>query len=366
MIPITTETLLLVLAGSIAGATTLLGAITISMSIWYHRERRRAKTTRERVKEQLFERLFEPDPEWEPWINDLSNAEREELLQLLEAQLRRLRGAEYERLCTLARNLGVQTEAKRDLKAGRNRFRALTWLALLGEPVKLSHLEECCTDSQRHRAGAARLLFENDHFDAAPVGTELLIGDGTRPLSAFGMDTLYRLNNGRQTPLLSAVPDEISNWDNRLLVQVLTVLRYCSILESPERLEWLLHSLDHESPQVRAATVGVIERHGWREPFQSRIDIKQLLSDPEPSVRNDVYQLLASWGTDRSAESLKEGLDATEDRELLAVVRALSIHPRARLPQSSGRLEPFVEWVQAETAIDRRHDRVWGVTAAWT
>jgi hypothetical protein len=366
MTALATETVLLLVAAGIAVLTVGFGVITLAMAWWNRRQRRRTETIRERMQEQLFEELFKPDPDWDELIADLSPAEREQLRQVVEAHLRRLRGSEYDRLCTLARKLGIQAEAKQDIDAGRDRFRALTWLALLGEPVESSRLEDCCTDSRQHREGAARVLFESDQPDGAAVGTELLLWDGSRPLSAFGMDTLYRLNNGAQTPLLSMVPANMAAWNSQLLVQVLTVLRYCSISEPAEQLEWLLDALDHESPQVRAATVGVIERHGWREPFQSQIDISALLDDPEPAVRYDVYQLLASWGSDQSAEWLQRGFETDKDREMLAVVRALSRHPRASLPDSTGRFEPFVDWVQAEAAVDRRRERVWGVTAAWT
>lgn len=365
MIAIAIETALLLVAASIAAVTTVLGAVTLAMAWWNRRKRRRETRTRERGRDGLFERLFGPDPDWEAWIGDLSSAEREQLQHVLEAHLRRLRGSEYDRLRTLARTLGIQTEAKRDLDADRNRFRALTWLALLGESVEVSRLENCCTVTRRQRAGAARVLFESDHPDAAAVGTELLIGDGSRPLSAFGMDTLYRLNDGGETPLLERIPEDMAAWDGRLLVQVLTVLRYCSITAPPEQLVWVPEALNHDSPQVRGATVGVIERHGWRDPIQRRIAVAKLLADPEPAVRYDVYQLLASWGTERSTAWLREGLDADDDREVLAVIRALSRHPRADLPDATGRLEPFVEWVQADAAVDRRRGRVWGVRAAW-
>lgn len=365
MIAVMFETLLLWVAASISVVTVAVGAVTVSMAWWHTRKRRRATATREGLKGSLFERLFEPDPDWAAWIDDLSDAERKQLKPLIEAHLRRLRGSEYERLQQLAQQLGIQSKAKRDIEAGRNRFRALTRLALLEEPVDIDRLDDCCTETQRHREGAARLLFESDHPDGAAVGTELLIGAGTHPLSAFGMDTLYRLNNGARTPLLSSVPEDVTAWDSRLLVQVLTVLRYCSVSEAPEELGWLVETLAHDLPQVRAATVGVIERHGWREPFQRRIDIDSLLADPEPTVRYDVYQLLASWGSETSAAWLHEQLDVAEAREMLAVVRALWRHPRASLPDSNGRVEPFVAWVQAEALIDQRRERVWGVSAAW-
>ncbi|MFB6152916.1 MAG: HEAT repeat domain-containing protein [Halodesulfurarchaeum sp.] len=359
------ETILLVAGASIVLVTTVLGAVTLLMSWWYRSTRRRNAATRDRVQEQLLEQVFRTDPDWEAWVDERSETELRQLRQLIDEYLRRLRGSEYERLCELARTLGIPAEAKRNLDVGRDRFRALTWLALLDEPIEPQRLQDCCTGTQRHSAGAARVLLESNHPEAARVGTELLIGDGNHPLSAFGMDTLYRLNTGTKTPLLSIVPDDPAAWDRRLLVQVLTVLRYCSLSESPERLAWLVELLDHDSPRVRAATVGIIERHGWREAFQRRIDIAGLLTDPAPAVRYDAYQLLASWGSDLSAAWLLRRLEVVDDREILEVLRALSLHPRASVPDPVGRLEPYVEWVQAEAAIGRRGERVWGVSAAW-
>lgn len=352
-------------AVGLAAITGVLGAVTITMAWWKRRKHDRVSETQDRLQEMLLERLFEADPDWNAWIAELSRVERRQLQLLTDQYLRRLRGTEFERLYELAVTLGLPAKAKRDLDSRRGRFRALTWLALLREPVAPERLKHCCTRTQRNRAGAARLLYESDHADAAEVGTNLLIGDGQHPLSAFGLDTLYRLNNGTETPILARVPEEGTDWDTRLLVQVLTVLRFCSLSEPPKQLAWLVDLLDHESAQVRVATVGVIERHGWREPFQSRIDVGELLTDPVSPVRYDVYHLLASWGSEESAALLRGALEGEDDRELLAVVRALSIHPRASLPEPTGRLQPFVEWVQADETVTRRKEPKWGVGAAW-
>lgn len=366
----TTSTVQIGLLVSLAGITAItavVGLLALGLTWRTRRNRRRRASARDRVREPFLERLYSEDPDWDGMIEQLSRTERDQLRRLLDEYLRRLRGTEHDRLRTLARSLGIPAESKRDLQAGRDRFRALTWLTLLEEPIDVDRLRACCADQQRHRAGAARLLYESEHPEADSVGTELLVGDGTEPLSAFGMETLYRLNDGPRTPVLSQFPGDLEEWDQRLVVQLLTVLRYCSISESPEQFRWLLEALDHDSPRVRAAAVGVIERHGWRRPFQERIDVETLLTDPEPTVRYDVYQLLASWGSERSATWLRWALlDAEDDRERLAIVRALWSHSRASLPAATGELEPIVEWVQAEEAVGGRREYVWGVAAAWS
>lgn len=359
------QTLAWFIAVGLAAITSVLAAVTITMAWWKRRIHDRVSETQDRVQEQLLERLFEADPDWNAWIAELSRVERRQLQLLTDQYLRRLRGTEFERLYELAVTLALPAKAKRNLDSRRGRFRALTWLALLREPVAPERLKHCCTRTQRNRAGAARLLYECDHVDAAEVGTNLLIGDGQHPLSAFGLDTLYRLNNGTETPILARIPEDGTDWDTQLLVQVLTVLRFCSVSEPPERLAWLVDLLGHDSTQVRGATVGVVERHGWREPFQSRIDLGELLTDPASSVRYDIYHLLASWGSEESAALLGEALEVEDDRELLAVVRAHSLHPRASMPEPTGRLEQFVEWVQADEAVARRKEPNWGIGAAW-
>lgn len=356
-----TESLLVRVALGIAALTAVVGIVTLITAGWYHRRHRTEMALRDRLKNELLERLFEPDPGWRQWVETLSNPERRQLRQLLDGYLRQLRGTEHDKLRGLAVELGIPEEARRNLASGRKRFRALTWLALLNEPVGLDRLEQYCTDRPRDRAGAARVLYESFAPDAAQEGTELLLGDRTHPLSAFGLDTLYRLNNGSETPLLT-VANEFDAWDERLVVQVLTVLRYCSI-PSDDRLGFLPELLTHESARIRAATVGVIERHGWHESFRARIDIGRLLADPDATVRSDSYLLLASLGDAWSAAWLQRTM-TDESADLLALVRALSAHPRIELPEGNPRFDPFVDWVRAEDRVSRRR-RIWGVKAAW-
>lgn len=359
-----TERLLVVAAVAIAVVTLGVGLVTVATAGWYHRQRRRREAARDRMKGQFLERLFDPDPDWEGWVDGLSAAERRAVRTLLEEYLRQLRGSEHERLCELGRALGIQAAARRNLATPRKRFRALTWLALLEAEVPVERLSEYCLDTPRHRAGAARVLYENGHPDAGQTGTDLLVGDGDQPLSAFGLDTLYRLNEGDATPLLSLFPAAAEDWETPLLVQALFTLRYASVGD-PDRLEWLLDLLTHESPRVRTAAIAVVERHGWRGQFRQRVDVDRLVTDPDPSVRTDAYLLLASWGDDRSADRLRACLDGAFDTQLLALVRALSVHPRAGLPEPTERTRPVVDWVRADAAVTGERDRVWGGDSAW-
>lgn len=339
-----------------------VGVVTLVTAAWVYYTRRRNDTVRDDLRSDLFEHLFSGDPDWAAWVDTLSRTERRQLLILLEEYLRKLRGTEHGRLCDLAAELGVQDRARRNIERGRKRFRALTWLALLNEEVDPDRLESCCSGSSQLRAGAARVLHEAGHPDAPRIGTELIV-DG-ESLTAFGLDTLYRLNDGSETPLLSAMNRGVDEWTPRLLVQVLIALRHCTIANPRDELGWLPRLLEHESPRVRAAAIGVLERHGWREEIHAEIDIGALLADPDAAVRHDTYLLLASWNTDRSGEWLHRALTTAAGADRLALVRAFRSHSRTELPEPSPELEPFVDWVRADEAVGRRR-RVWGVSAAW-
>lgn len=364
MTPLSAEGLLYV-AAAIGLLTLGVGVVTVATAGWYHRRDGRQAATRARLKDQLLERLFEPDPQWDGWVQGLSSGERRELRHVLERYLRQLRGTEHDRLCALARTLGIQDAAVRDLEVERKRVRALTWLALLNADVSVDRLRKYCTDTPRERAGAARILYESEAPEAGRLGTDLLVGEGDRPLSAFGLDTLYRLNDGTETPLLDLFPAAVEAWDTPVLVQVLLALRYASIDTQGDRLGWLPELVSHKSARVRATTVGVIERHGWRAPTRQRLDIEALVADADPSVRTNTYLLLVSWGDQQSAAQLRACLDRAFDQQLLEVVRALWLHPAAGLPEPTERTRPVVNWVRADGAVTGVRGRTWGVGAAW-
>jgi len=365
MTAVPTDGPLFVAAAVIALVTLLVGAVTMATAGWYQFQRRRRSPIRDRMKTGLLERLFGPEPGWTEWVDGLSRAERRELRAVLEEYLRKLRGTEHDRLCSLARALGIQAEAKRNLDRRRHRFRALTWLALLQEEVDPDRLVECCAGSPRERAGAARVLHESGHPEAGRAGTELLIGDGERPLAVFGLDTLFRLNDGAETPMLSRFPAAIEEWDRYLLIQTLVALRYVSFDEPAGSLDWLVELLDHESSRVRSTTVGVIERHSWRAAFREQVDVGALVTDPEPAVRRNSYLMLAAWGDEEAAERLHECVNIAFDQQLVEVVRALWLHPGAELPERTERVGPVVDWVLADAAVTGRGNRIWGDSAAW-
>lgn len=339
---------LLAAFAAVSAAVIAVGATTVSLSVVNAHRRGRREAAREQIRGELFEELYADEPDWDAWTGDLGRGERGELLDLLDAYLRRLRGEERERLRSLAETLGIHARARRSLAHGEDRLEGLTWLALLGEPIDPERLRRHA-DTTVLRAAAARVLYESDQPDAPVVGTDLLLGEGQQPLTAFGLDTLYRLNHGGETPLLRAAAERADAWDPRVVEQTLAVLRFCQIVEPGERFAWVVPLLDHDAPRVRLGAMGVVERHGWREGFRERIDIDARFADPHPSVRIGAFAALASWADDEALETLRRHLaDAETDRERLLGTRYLAAAaPTVPLPRTP-ELEPFADWVAAE------------------
>lgn len=359
----------LLLIGTIIVLTPLIffiGLVTVGLSIRKRRVERRREDLQQHLSQELFSKLFSDDPNWEKWVKACSAQERRALRRLLPEYLRLIRGAQYDQLCELGVALDMETDAKRKLARRSDRFRALTWLALLGKSVDPARLEKHCTDTPTLRAAAARVLIDSDHPEAALQGTKILLGDGTGPLSAFGLDVLHQLNNGAENPLLSIAADHAQDWDRRVLVQVLTVLRFCHLNASGEQLGWILPLLEHDSIRVRLASVGLLKRHGWRPTLRAQLDIEMLLADSDSRVRIGTFMALASWGDATALRWLLWGqLIAKTQRERLGHSRALAVHPQGKQLPVSPTFEQYDRWVQAELSIRKQRQRHWGV-ATWT
>jgi len=341
----------------------LIGTVTIVLSAVRARQDQRRTQRRNRVREGLVDRLFEPEPDWEQWVAELSGAERRELRWVIDAYLRRFRGSEREKLCALAEALDLPTRARGGLRSRSRRFRSLTLLAALGEPVEDSLLRQHCTATREDRAAAARVLHESGVENADRLGTELLLAETSEPLSAFGLDTLYQLNHGSGTPLLSLAVERADQWGVRLRIQVLIVLTLCQANEPAGRFRWVLPLLDHDSPRMRTAATQVMGTHGWRGGLREEFAIDEQFTDPHLPVRQATYHALAAWGDDESASRLDEALfTESTQRGLLAVCRALRAHPGVQRLPANQFIEPYTEWVTAETHTGRYHRRTSGET----
>lgn len=326
-----------------------IGLVTYGLSVQRDRRDELRGDARDRVRGELFDRLGREEPGWESWVGRLSRRERRELRELLDGLLRDLHGRERARLVDLGLALGIDERARANLGSERihDRLRALAWLALLEEPVDEERLFETCADDPRTRAAAARLLYVCDRPRAGELGTSLLIWEGSRPLSVFGLDTLYVLNRAGSTPLLYRGSTAAGDWDPALLVQVCTVLRHCPSTDAPtEAFDWLRALLAHESPTVREAAIGAFAGRGWRPALRERIDAEALVADPDPSVREAAYGLLAAWGDRPAVELLERAVRGEEDdRCRLAAVRALYGNG---IDAGDGRTWA---WVRAEGAV---------------
>lgn len=325
-----------------------IGLVTYGLSVQRDRRDDLREDARDRVRHGLFDRLGGEEPGWEAWVGRLSHRERRALRGLLDGLLRDLRGREREQLVGLGLALGLDDRARANLGSDRIhvRLRALAWLALLEEPVDENRLFETCADDPRTRAAAARLLHACDHPRAGEFGTSLLIWEGGRPLSVFGLDTLYVLNRAGSTPLLYRGSTDAADWDSALLVQVCTVLRHCPSTDAPtEAFDWLRGLLAHDSPTVRAAAVGAFAGRGWRPALRERIDAEALVADPDPAVREAAYGLLAAWG-DRTATELLEGAVRGEENDRCRLVAVRSLYGNG-VDAGDGRTWA---WVRAEEA----------------
>ena len=349
---------LLLTGVAIAIAAVFVGfaVITVAASIRAASADRRRTAARERIRTQLFERVSRDEPEWETWVETLSDRERRQLISVVDRYLRTVRGDEREAYLAVARalNMGEQADAALDKSETLPRLKALSRLTLLDYPISERRLLETCLDDPRIREAAARLLYERREEFERPraLGTVLLVWDGREPLSARGVETLYDLNRANPVVLLSQGRFSSYRWETPVLVQVCTVLGSCRTPARYERFEWALWLFDHEDPTVRAAAIELFEGLGWRSDLRAAIPFRQLVTDEDSRVRRATYRTLAQWG-DQHAHHLLEWAVVDEDdpRAQLDAVRALaSLDGNPDRDQPGWPNETWA-WVRAERDI---------------
>ncbi|WP_247004999.1 HEAT repeat domain-containing protein [Halosolutus gelatinilyticus] len=242
-----------------------------------------------------------------------------------------------------------------------NTLRGLIWLTLLERPVSMELLRTHCAGNQETRTAAARLLCAVGDENAGMDGTAMLLRDGNRPLTVFGLDTLYQLNRRDATPLLSLAAINADVWENELLLQCLTVLAHCQSAERLEYFEWLPPLLD-ASPQIRAGALIAFGRQGWRETFRDHVDVERVLTDPHPQVRTAGYELLSRWGDERAIEWLRYAVvNDPADRSRLAAARTLVARGHDLPPPnpSDAAAARTIKWADAEVRSRRRVATGW-------
>jgi hypothetical protein len=315
-------------------ALALATALFLTMGLSVYRSVR--DTQRERVRpalqDELLDRLFADEPDWESWVSGLSRTERTVVTSLLDEYLRELDGGDADRLRGLGDALGIPQQAKRWLESGTeySRLDALTWLTLLqrSEPYLESDFEP---RTPRERAATVTLLETTDRLPDSETGVSILLDGVDEQFTVFGQDTLYRVAQDDPEPLLRTASREYDEWPEPLLAQVLAV---CGHLETSIRdgnLEWLTAALETQNEAIRAAAANALGSFGWQASLRDQLFLERATDDPSPRVRAAVYEMLAAWGDDQALSIL-----------LFALVE--ETHPRAL--------------TLGTTALVRRRDRI--------
>jgi len=329
--------------------------LTLGLSVREARQRRRRNAVRESLHDELLTRLYDAgDPEWEAWVGTLGATERDVLETLLDDHLRRLKGADVESLRALGDALGIEERARADRNASDEfvRLRALTWLTLLRAPSDDADAERPRT--RRERAAVARWLYETD---ADPDrGIDALLGGADESLSAFGVDTLYRITERRPEAVVAAARDR-RDWPVDLITQVVLVCRYAGSGVAGTDLSWIVSLLEHEAVRVRVEAALTLATFGWRDPIADRALLERLTADESPRARAAVYTMLGAWGDPESTGVLREALaEESNDRARLAGARALvdAGVPEVETPEPA---RPARRWTAEHRRFDERATR---------
>lgn len=334
----------------------LIALSTVGISGLKRRSDRIESRSRETVRNELFRRQAQVDPDWDRWIDSLSKTEREALKSVLERYLRLVEGSQRDTFLEVADvlDLGSRADAILDRSDIVPRLQALSTLSHLEYSVSKDRLFRTCSDAKETREAAARLLYERRgaYENAAEYGTRLLLWEGREPLSVYGLETLAVLNTGSNTPLLHEANEHVTTWSESTVVQVCLVLEHIEQIEADAPVEWLFPLLEHDEPSVRSAAIKAFKQHGWRSDVRDRTDVRSLIADDDPGVRQATYEVLTYWGDAEAREQL-EWATITEDDErsqLVAVRGLVSLGTDQRDGQDAWPAGAW-QWILAELEI---------------
>ncbi|WP_257299654.1 HEAT repeat domain-containing protein [Haloarchaeobius sp. FL176] len=293
---------ILVRVGLVVGvATTVSFCLTMGLSVYRSGKNTRRERVRPDLREELLNRLFADEPDWEGWVDGLSRMERAVVESLLDDNLRELDGREADRLRDLGDALGIPERAGRRLESRNeyDRLQALTWLTLLCRPDQYvdSTFEP---QSPRERAAVVTLLQVSGTLPDAESGISMLLDGTNEEFTVFGQDTLYRVARDDPEPLLRRANRSYSEWPEPLLTQVLAV---CANLGTSVRdgdLGWLTAALETENEAIRAAAAAALGSFGWNASLRDQLFLERATDDPSPRVRAAVYEMLAAWGDEKA------------------------------------------------------------------
>ena len=354
----------LVSAAAIAavGVFTILVAmagVSVGLS-WYHLRRdHRRHRRRDALREALFDRLDRDDPALDVWVADRSPEERDLLSELALTYLRSIEGSDREPFLELAWALWLGETALEAYQQDErlHQIRGLSTLALTDHPLDDLDLP-APDDDPRIRECAARLLHErrDEIDDASRRATALLVGDGSEPLSIYGLETLATVNASGATPLLNLAEAAAATWTTDLVIQVCRVLEHTDQVDVDAPIAWLYPYLTADSPTLRAAAIRAFKPHGWRDDVRDHIDLQRLLADEDPQVRTAAYETLAYWGDASAREHLTWAIiDEDHPRAQLRAIRGLLSIGADPVEDSPGWPAEAWAWIDAELEVsDRR------------
>lgn len=358
--PIDFFTLLALIGGAIGTVVVGLCFVTLGVSIRGRRAEKKRQAARRTVRGELFEQRRHDEPNWEAWVAELQPRERTELANIIEQYLRTVSGQERAFYLGIARVLQMGEQANTALGSKQTvaRWRAIARLTVVDYPVPKRRLLQTSISDQRSREASSRLLAErhDEYRQPDALGVGLLIWHGKRPMTAWGINTLYEQTDGNAGELLIQANRSAETWNDTLLSQTCIVLESAQITADPSQFEWLFPLFDHESPRVRAAAIRAFTQVGWQPSLRKRIPFRQLLAD-EPIVRRATYRVLAHWGDQKAQELLEWAvIDEENQRAQLLAVRALASIETDINPNQTYPAWPSAswDWVRAEIAVDEQ------------
>ncbi|WEL22456.1 hypothetical protein [Halorhabdus sp. BNX81] len=290
---------------SAAGLVTT-GTLLVAISVIRHYRDRYVESVIGDLRPEIVARATSDDPEWVPWITELSFVERYVLRRETRKQLESVSGAYRENISTLAVALDIDTRARRQLASDNetHRHRGLVTLLLLDARLDVDRAI-ATAETQYERAIIARHMQDSGDQSRA---VELLVEPG-EPLPGFALYTLYHIVRQNPATLIRETP-AWKSWDTTLVVQLLSILRRVEWVETPEVTSWLRVCLSADSPAIRAGAVNALEPYiSATGSVPPRLDIDSVLLDPSIRVRAAAFRQLSDVDDLRTQELIRSIAD---------------------------------------------------------
>ncbi|WP_262177092.1 HEAT repeat domain-containing protein [Haloarcula laminariae] len=348
-------TVILTVLGLLVGIGLVVSfALTMGLSSYLAFVADRREDVRSDLQSELLNRAFGEDPDWDGWVDSLSDRERHVVTELLGEYLRELNGSEAEPLRDLGTVLGLPKQAQRDLERGHmyERLQALTWLIRLKQPEPyFAASYEPSTPAEQ--AAVARLLYETDALASPAEGLEILLAEASQEFSVFGQDTLFRLASEAPDEMFALAIERYQTWSPALLAQVLLVCGQLGTSIRAGDIAWVTASLDHEDEGVRAAAARALGSFGWKPQLRDSMFLARSTADPSSRVRGAVYEMLGEWGDEEALTVLLYALVSEDDPR--ALVRGTNALVRRRDRIDTGApaiLGPAWAWSSEQASYD--------------